>query len=457
MKRTQKFTSLFLSVVIVVMLVSSLSLGVALAGSEATESQTRVFDANLDRMLDDVTGTDTTPAYRAISWQAGQCDDINDPIFKIASPKISAGFDTLEIEFRSVDGSVTLADLKLALRVVDNDAIVAQNTYALNDAAIAGAIDGTIGTDWSTVSFDFTQSDIKVDGKAFDTTQPDALLGFHLLADATKAGKLDIRKIAVTKSGAETIVENFDTVATEWWKGTEGGCFVDNPRSYTITDSKEIKSTIETSNNVDEKYSAIVLAIAGNGNVSLAPIAEDGTVGTAVAWADLKDLEGTSVAALDSNYRNAVISLESLGAKKIQGVKVIVTGGEVSVAKAFFTNMETVTPDKYFPTLDTASIAYLSQFNFNYVPGDNYDQAVSDCVPFNCDYILSYSAEKPVIANGHIVLTDKGNAFSSVKIRSKVASEGRQYLVIKYALQNGSTPTTSVLRSLKPKATPRRL
>lgn len=172
MKRTQKFTSLFLSVVIVVMLVSSLSLGVALAGSEATESQTRVFDANLDRMLDDVTGTDTTPAYRAISWQAGQCDDINDPIFKIASPKISAGFDTLEIEFRSVDGSVTLADLKLALRVADNDAIVAQNTYALNDAAIAGAIDGTIGTDWSTVSFDFTQSDIKVDGKAFDTTQP---------------------------------------------------------------------------------------------------------------------------------------------------------------------------------------------------------------------------------------------------------------------------------------------
>lgn len=439
MKRTQKFTSLFLSVVIVVMLVSSLSLGVALAGSEVTESQTRVFDANLDRMLDDVTGTDTTPAYRAISWQAGQCDDINDPIFKIASPKISAGFDTLEIEFRSVDGSVTLADLKLALRVADNDAIVAQNTYALNDAAIAGAIDGTIGTDWSTVSFDFTQSDIKVDGKAFDTTQPDALLGFHLLADATKAGKLDIRKIAVTKSGAETIVENFDTVATEWWKGTEGGCFVDNPRSYTITDSKEIKSTIETSNNVDEKYSAIVLAIAGNGNVSLAPIAEDGTVGTVVAWADLKDLEGASVVALDSNYRNVVISLESLGAKKIQGVKVIVTGGEVSVAKAFFTNMETVTPDKYFPTLDTASIAYLSQFNFNYVPGDNYEQAVSDCVPFNCDYILSYSAEKPVIANGHIVLTDKGNAFSSVKIRSKVASEGRQYLVIKYALQNGST------------------
>lgn len=439
MKRTQKFTSLFLSIVIVVVLVSSLTVGVAFAADEPAQAQTRAFNANLDRMLDDVTGTDATPAYRAISWDAGKCDDITDPIFKIGSPKISAGFDTLEIELRSVDGSVTLADLKLALRVRDDDTVTAANTYALSDSVIAGAIDGTIGTDWSMLSFDFTQSDIQVEGKAFDTTQPDALLGFHMLADATKAGKLDIRKVSVTKSGAETVVDNFDTVQTEWWKNTEAGCFVDYPRCYTITDSKEIKSTVETSNNVDEAYSAIVLAIAGNGNVSLAPIAEDGTVGTAVAWADLKDLNNTSVSALDANYRNAVVSLQSLGATKIQGVKVIVTGGEASVSKAFFTNMETVTPDKYFPTLNTDSIAYLSQFNFNYVPGDNYDQATEDCASLNCDYILSYSVEKPVITDGHVVLTDTENAYSNIKIRSKVASEGRQYLVIKYALQNGAT------------------
>lgn len=438
MKRTQKFTSLFLSIVIVVVLVSSLTVGVVFAADEPTEAQTRVFNATLDRMLDDVTGTDTTPAYRAISWDAGKCDDPTDPIFKVASPKISAGFDTLEIELRSVDGSVTLADLKLALRVKDDETILAANTYALDDDVIVGAIEGTIGADWSTLSFDFTQSDIQVDGKAFDTTQPDALLGFHILADATKAGKLDIRKVSVTKSGAETVVENFDTVQTEWWKGTEAGCFVDYPRCYTITDSKEIKSTVETSNNVDEAYSAIVLTIAGSGNVSLAPITEDGTVGTAMLWSDLKDLNGTSVATIDANYRNAVISLQSLGATKIQGVKVIVTGGEVSIAKAFFTNMETITPDRYFPTLDTDSIAYLSQFNFNYVPDDEYDKAVEDCAPFNCDYILSYSVEKPSITDGHVVLTDKGNAYSNIKIRSKVASEGRQYLVIKYALQNGA-------------------
>lgn len=439
MKRTQKFTSMFLSIVIAVVLVSSLTVGVAFAADEPAQAQTRAFNATLDRMLDDVSGTDATPAYRAISWDAGKCDDVKDPIFKIASPKISAGFDTLDIELRSVDGSVSLEDLKLALRVRNEDAVAVANTYALSDSAIVGAIEGTIGTDWSTLSFDFTQSDIYVDGRAFDTTQPDALLGFHVLADATKAGKLDVRKVSVTKSGSETVVDNFDTVQTEWWKDTEAGCYVDYPRCYKITDSKEIKSTVETSNNVDEAYSAIVLAIAGSGNVSLAPISEDGTVGTAVAWADLKDLDNTSVAALDANYRNAVVSLQSLGATKIQGVKVIVTGGEVSVSSAFFTNMETVTPDKYFPTLDTDSIAYLSQFNFNYTPDSNYDQAVEDCASFNCDYILSYSVEKPAISDGHVVLTDQENAYSNIKIRSKVASEGRQYIVIKYALQNGAT------------------
>ena len=439
MKRTKKYTSLFLSIVIIAVIVSSLFVGVAFADVDNAEAQTRIFDSGLDRMLDDVTGSDATPGYRAVSWEAGHCDDVVDPIIKIASPVISAGFDTLNLEVRSVDGSVTLADLTIALRVADGDDIAIANSHVLTDDDIAGAIDGTIGADWSTLTFDFTQSDVQVNGKAFDTTQPDALLGFHLLANASKGGKLDIRKISVTKSGVESVVDDFDTIANGWWKGTEGGCFVDNPRCYVITDSKEIKSPVETSNNVDEKYSAIVLSIAGSGNVSLAPIGEDGTVGTAVAWADLKDLDGTSVVALSESYQNVVISLESLGAKKVQGVKVSVADGEASVSKAFFTNLDTVAPDKYFPTLDDSDIAYLSQFNFNYVPGDDYNKAVEDCVTFNCDYILSYSAEKPVITNGHVVLTDKENAFSSIKIRSKVASEGRKYIVIKYVLQNGAT------------------
>ncbi|MGN1066393.1 MAG: PKD domain-containing protein, partial [Candidatus Fimimonas sp.] len=92
------------------------------------------------------------------------------------------------------------------------------------------------------------------------------------------------------------------------------------------------------------------------------------------------------------------------------------------------------------PVLDSESIAYLSQFNFEYLTaGADYDKAVQDSAAFNCDYILSYSTKNNVITNGHLVLAAQGEAFTSIKIRSKVASEGRRYLVIKYALENGAT------------------
>lgn len=443
-KKMRKITILLLSIVLVVAFTSTL-LTVAFADGDGDGAapQERVYDANFDRMLEDASGDSATPAYRAVSWNAGQCDDLNDPIFKIGSPKISAGFNTLSIELRSPDSSVKLEDLTIALRVADNDAIALANSYELDNEAIEGAVSlskgSEIGSEWTTLTFDFTQSEVQVNGSAFDTTKPDALLGFHLYANNGQAGKLDIAKVYVSSASGDIILENFAGVKDCWWDNSEAGCFIDIPRCIEITSSKEIKSAVATSNNVDEVYSAIVLKIAGSGNVSVAPIAEDGTVGTAVAYSDLKDLAGAAVAALDNNYRNAVISLESLGLKKIQGVKVIVEDGQVNIAQAFFTNIETVVPDRMFPTIDVDSIAYLSQFGFEYTPDADYSKAVEDCASFNCDYILSYSVEKPVITNGHVVLTDKDNVFSNIKIRSKTASEGRDLLVIKYVAKNGAT------------------
>lgn len=443
-KKMRKITILLLSIVLVVAFTSTL-LTVAFADGEgeSVAPQERVYDANFDRMLEDASGDSATTAYRAVSWNAGQCDDLNDPIFKIGSPKISAGFNTLSIELRSPDSSVKLDDLTIALRIANDDAIALANSYKLTDDAIEGAVSlskgSEIGSEWATLTLDFTQSEVQVNGSAFDTTKPDALLGFHLYANNGQAGKLDIAKVYVSSASGDTILENFAGVKDCWWDNSEAGCFTDIPRCIEITSSKEIKSAVATSNNVDEVYSAIVLKIAGNGNVSVAPIAEDGTVGTAVAYSNLKDLAGTAVASLDNNYRNAVISLESLGLKKIQGVKIIVEDGQVNVAQAFFTNVETVVPDRMFPTIDVDSIAYLSQFGFEYTPDADYNKAVEDCASFNCDYILSYSNEKPVITNGHVVLTDKGNEFSNIKIRSKTASEGRDLLVIKYVTKNGAT------------------
>lgn len=443
---TQKrnFVRWLMVVVLTVTLLTSTCLAVFAFAEEATP-QTRDFNESFDRILDDCRGTGYQPAYRQIAWEAGKCDDVKDPILKVGSPKISAGFESLNIEVRSTDQSVKLADLKIGLRTADSDDIATANSWSLAHEDMEGGVtlsSGTdIGADWVTISIDFAGTEIKVNGASFDSTFPDAMLAFHLYAaDNTKAGKLDVRKVSVTTGKTETVVLNFDTVNETWWYGGEEDTFVDIPACYAITDSKEIASDVATSNNLDEAYSAIVLKIAGSGSVTVAPIGEDGTVGTAKAWADLTDLAGTSVAALDGTFRNAVVSLESLGATKIKGVKVAVTGGTVYVAGAFFSNLEEPVLDAYFPVLDLDSIAYMSQFNFEYLKaGSDYDKAVADCATFNCDYILSYSTKNNVITNGHLVMDAQGEAFTSIKIRSKVASEGRNYLVLKYKLQNGAT------------------
>ena len=440
-KQNRKIASITVLVLLASMILCMVP-SVSLAQDEPqAEPQTREFNEVFDRLLDAGAGAGSERAYRSISWEAGQCDDVTDPVFKVGSPKISAGFESLNIELRSPDGSIKLEDLKIGLRTADSDENATTNSYVLNHEDIIGGITlsqgDDIGSDFAVLSIDFASTEVKVSGKAFDSTAPDAMLAFHLYtADSTVAGKLDIRKVSVTTGSNETVVLDFDTINEAWWNGGEAGTFTDVPKHYAVTDKITIASDSADHNNLDEAYGAIVLSIAGE-NATVAPIMEDGSVGAAKAWADLTDLAGTKVAALDGNFRNAVISLESLGAKKIKGVEI---SGNVLVAGAFFTNMDTIKPDKYFPVLDTESITYMSQFNFEYLTaGPDYDKAVTDSAPFNCDYILSYSTKNNVIRDGHLILDAQGEAFTSIKIRSKVASEGRQYLVIKYKLENGAT------------------
>ena len=436
-KQNRKFARIIVALLIASMILCMLP---TLSFAES-EPQTREYNEAFDRLLDAGAGVGSQKAYRSISWAAGQCDDVTDPIFKVGSPKISAGFESLNIELRSPDGSIKLEDLKIGLRTADSDENATTNSYVLSDEDIIGGITFSagedIGTEFAVMSIDFASTEVKVGGKAFDSTAPDAMLAFHLYtADNTVAGKLDIRKVSVTTGSNETVVLDFDSINEAWWNGGEAGTFINIPKHYAVTDKISIASDDASHNNLDEKYGAIVLNIAGE-NATVAPILEDGSVGAAKAWSELKDLAGTPVAALDGNFRNAVISLESLGAKKIKGVEI---SGNALVAGAFFTNMDTIQPDKHFPVLDTESITYMSQFNFEYLTaGPDYDKAVTDSAAFNCDYILSYSTKNNVIKDGHLVLDAQGEAFTSIKIRSKVASEGRQYLVIKYKLENGAT------------------
>ncbi len=443
-------TKLLLTVVLVVALTAAVCLNFAFAEGEP---QTREFNANFDRELASVSNgtTGAVAAYRSLSWTAGQCAVAGDhPIYKMADGKIQDGQATaLKLEVRSVDESIKLADLMLNIHLSDPLNLA---SYALNSEDLDVTLsEGTdIGANWTIITIDFTQSEVKVGGENWNSALEGAWAGFHLTTSSdTVAGKLDIRTISILEGETETVLSNFANVTPGYWSGSDEGTYVDVPAHYEISESTEISSAVATSNNTDETYSAIVLRIAGSGSVTVAPIV-DGVAGTAKNWSDLTDLEGTAVAALDGTYRNAVISLESLGAKNIQGVKIAVSGGSVNVCNAFFTNLETVVPDTRFPTLDPETITYLSQFNFEYTPEHAWSAAGVEAVaPFNCDYIIAYGALDAPITNGHAVLDASAGDYVNLKIRSKTGSEGKEYLVIKYKLEGREDLATFRLAAVK--------
>lgn len=412
---------------------------------EETASQTREFNELYDRMLDDAsTSNEARGEYRAVKWSAGQCDDPDDPIYKVAGPGISAGFDTLSIELRSPDGSVTIEDLTFAIRISDN---VPLKTYELTNEDFVSGVTFNSGTnisqDWSTLTIDFAQTE-----SGINSTNPDAMVGFHLyVTNNTKAGALDVRKVYVTKGTEEVVIAG----ANMWWEGGEATTVV--PKAYDITTEKLVVSDVETSNNIDEEYQAIVLGLSkvGAGNVSVSPIDEAGNAGSAVSWDNLTDLNETKVSSITDTNQDFVIALSSLGLTKVKGVKIIVEEGTtVSLTHAFFTNCVSEVPDKYFPVLDKESIVYLSKFDFEYLnAGADYNQAVADCVDFNMDYILSYSSKNNIITNGHLVLDAQGEAFTSIKFRSKVASDTRRYMVLKYKLDGRNDLTNFRFDAIK--------
>lgn len=439
-KQKLNIARLVMAIVLVVSLATAV--GITAYADEAAVPQTREFNKNFDRMLDDGTGEGVQAAYRSVSWEAGACADPEDhPIFKLGAGALEGGFLTFSIELRSPDSSVTLADLRMALRDGDKNAIVSGKNDAFDLSEIAETwldIDGDITNEWTTLTFKPSDGSIKNEaGKASSETK--GFSGFHLYSVATKGGKLDIRTIKV----GDTTVYNFAGIDNTYWKGSDDQATVaDYPNCHVISASAQIKSTVATSNNTDDKYDAIVLRLAGTGTVTVAPIVS-GQAGTAKAWTALTDMAGTAVSAIGADYVNHVISLSSLGeTTAIEGVEIAVTGGTVYVAQAFFTNMESRPLETDFPVLDVDSISYVSQFSTETTTkGSDQFESIKEVFAGDeyCEYALSDSPVKIDIVNGHAVLDAKDGGYTNLKVYAKNATNGRKYLVIKYKLENNAT------------------
>ncbi len=434
-------------VMAVILIVSLTALATFAFADEATEPQTRTFDKRFDRMLDDASGTDgVLPAYRHIVWQAGQADDVTDPVYKLGSAKLAdEGLASITLTVRS--SQTKIADLRLGLRLagVDKDEACAIVDLSNADYPVEFSSGEDIGTDWTEMTFDFSQWDdiqFNDDNHTKFSDEGVKIEGFHLFSDSSKGGELDIQKVECTVGSSTTILQNFSGEKNMYWDGGEAGTFTDFGRRYNITSTKAVSSDVATSNNLDGKYNAVVLSVAGTGTVTVAPIKGDGSKGEAKAWANLTDLNGTAVPAITATRQDIVVSLDSLGEKAVKGVEFNVSGGELNVFGVFFTNLEVPAVGEA-PHLDTESIAYMTKFGFDAdkIDGD-YDQAIEKYSQYGLTYILSYGGATNVkVTNGHLVFDNTSNAqeYIQAKVRSTVGSEGRRYLVLKYKLEDGAT------------------
>ena len=428
--------------VVAILIVSLTAIAAFAFADEAAAPQTREFNKSFDRMLNDLSGTDgVIPAYRHVEWQAGQADDFNNAIYKLGSESLTQNLASITLTVRS--DNTRLDDLMLGMRNTDNkDESIAHLDLADRDSyPVEFGTGDDIGSEWTTMTFQLTDWDFDFNDESHTAFDGNNVVGFHLYSKG-EAGSLDIQKVeCANTSGATTVLQDFSGTFNAYWDDSEADTYTNIGRHYAITDSRDIVSDEATSNNADGKYSAIVLAVAGSGSVKVAPVKADGSKGTEVAWANLTDLEGTAVPALTTAVQYVVISLESLGETAIKGVELAVTGGEVDLYGAFFTNMETRPPEEA-PRLDVDSISYMSKFDFEYkFPADWSPSSVDAAAQYGFDYMIAYNNDAYVsVTDGHLVFDGSGNVdYINAKLRSKTVSGGKDYLVIKYKLDNGAT------------------
>lgn len=437
------------------------------------KTQTRVYERHLDRLINDLKSDNRVePAYHAVQWQEGYCASPSEPIFKIGSGVFNTGgVDSIHITLRSPDESVLLEDLGIAFRhnLHDQDAdLRLYPMFELMEEDIVSLSAGEdITSEWVTLTLELISADLfnECEEKiGLGAGAPDILTGIHLYCDTQIEGRLDIQSVEFSpqKGQRQTIIAFDEPMGTAasikkygyWWAGTQErwDAGSDSPQAaWTTVPAQFVMKTAQkivadpkadVVGNVDEAYSAVVINMKTYGGVTVAPIDEKGNLLAGKNLSELTDLKGEKWTDLpDDEFFGAVISLDSLGYKKITGVQITPESGKsVILQSVFLTNMDELTRDPAFPKLDTENKAYLSDFDFEYkAVGGNYDAAVADCAKFGLDYILSYSDKTGTVENGHLVMECGKADFVQMKVRSKIASEGKRYVVIKYRLENGAT------------------
>lgn len=438
-----------------------------------TGARTRKYDERFDTMIDDFTaetvkgqvGGDAT--FTKKSYLQVAVDSTNSVTFP-GNPENAAiyknalkdplnyhsAFEGFNIRMRVAKGEIKLENLVVALRGAD--------TLKLYDLDLVDAldVDGEALPELTSEYQDYIISPMQSiddadavylnkDDTPSETKVLDTIIGFHLYAKGDVQGVLEIEKVSGYSGAQETVIDDFNredpnaNLELTWWNGSTGHII-----TRSVTTTKNGTYQVTTTDDISEYEDVAVSLKANTDDIKLQTVLNGGTLGSEVAWSNLKDDNNEPVVApVSGAYGNYVINLANSGItdENITGYKLTVNGTS-SINRMFATSMEEPQAVLEFPVLDTAHASRFDDFSRTQ-SGFNGDYEASAANPIvtgaGLYYALSYShGEFVTVANGHLTFdaTTLGqDDYIQFKEASQFARGNHKYMVIAAKLEDGAT------------------
>ncbi len=359
----------------------------------------------------------------------------------------SATFQYLVLRLRGSHGA-SIHDLSIGFRLDDNHEVLVVPFVETLDPDLEPNVRELDGT-WHNYVISIPDT---LDGKSYigKQTHPDvlaggSLVGFHLMnTSETGSGILEIKDVYYSKSPNPIYpYEGSDyNQNKDYWSGTVGTVVSDYK---TIQPDGFYGQFLEEGVSDENTHLVLRLKQEMPGTLSLndllvAPVFDDGTVGTPVA---LSSIDG--IPTLGSGWLNVTIAFADFydGEGVVSGYKLINESDvAISISDAFLSYLGEYEAANY-PLLDLTHISMFDTFDRATI-GATGEFTVDNPVALDNDfsYIISYGGlQASTIGDGYITFDSTGGDYISYKVHSTLKSNLNQYryLVFKYKLNDTGT------------------
>jgi len=422
----------------------------------------RTFNADFDQLINDFSSEtliselnddasiDEDQPYISVGYSGSIGNNTDGALWKQAGSQNGSApvFQYLVLRLRGFEGA-SIEDLSIGFRLDDNHEVLVVPFIDTFDPDLENNVRELDG-EWHNyvISITDTLDGLNYVGKTGYTDVPatGVLVGFHLMnTSEVGSGILEIKDAYYSKVPNPIYpYEGSDYAQNkDYWSGTVG---VNVGTYVTIDPSGFYGEYLEQDVNPDNTHIVLSLRQASAGilditDLQIAPVFDDGTVGTAVAFAEIEGLPES----LGSGWLNVTILFTEIydGLSIIAGYKLINSGDvAIAISHAFLSYLGDYEAVSY-PLLDLSNVLVYDNFNRSAIgatPNWTADNEVALANGFS--YLISYAGlQASTIADGSMTLDSTGGDYVSYKVHSttKANQNEYRYLVLKYKLNEGGT------------------